>query len=354
MPTIRVGVIGYDGVSALDLLGPIEAFSAAVTDPASGTRAKYYETKILGLTGKPFVSESGVRITPHCALAKAPPLDTLIIPGGCGLRRPELQAPVAKWVAARAARIRRIASVCTGIYGLAPTGLLDGRRVTTHWRFARDVARQFPRLEVDPDPLFIKDGGFYTSAGITAGIDLALALIEEDHGEQVALAVARELVVYLKRPGGQEQYSEPLRFQLQSIDQFADLAAWIPAHLRSDLSVRALAARAKLSVRQFSRRFVDEFQITPAAFIEATRLAEGCRRLTSRSRSIKAIASSIGFASADAFRRAFVRQYGIAPSSYRARFGGQASARHVAQHGEPVPRRSTARSRVGSDVRAGA
>src|SRR5262249_34938940 len=155
----------------------------------------------------PFASESGVLFKPHTLIRNAPRLDTLVIPGGKGLRNPEIQAPVVEWLKTHVSRIRRIATVCTGIYGLAPTGVLDGRRVTTHWRFSRDVARRFPELNVDANALFVRDGPFYTCAGVTSGIDLALALIEEDYGPRIALAVARELVVYLKRAGGQEQYS---------------------------------------------------------------------------------------------------------------------------------------------------
>lgn len=204
-------------------------------DDALPTRC--YEVLTIGLTNKAFVAESGVVFKPHVTLHTAPALDTLIIPGGNGLRKAETNVKVVAWLKSLAGRIRRIASVCTGIYGLAPTGLLDGRLVTTHWRFTRDVAMRFPKLRVESNALFLRDGPFYTSAGITAGIDLSLALIEEDYGPQVALSVARELVVYLKRPGGQEQYSEPLQFQIQSTDRFADLAGWIPGHLSQNLSV---------------------------------------------------------------------------------------------------------------------
>ena len=310
-----IGFLGYDGVTALDIVGPMEAFAAVAEGDGRG-----YEVLILGLTDRPFTSESGLDLRPHRTVRDAPPLDTLIIPGGSGLRRPETNAGVAAWVAGQAGRIRRIASVCTGIYGLAPTGLLDGRRVTTHWRFARDLGRRFPRLRIDPDALYLKDGPFYTSAGITAGIDLALALIEEDHGPRMALAVARELVVYLKRPGGQEQFSEPLRFQLDSTDRFADLVAWMAGHLRHDLSVEALAERACLCPRHFSRRFKSAFGSTPAAFVEDLRLNEARRRLAAADQTIGGVAASVGFKSADSFRRAFERRFGVAPGAYRSRF----------------------------------
>ncbi|MGF7179022.1 GlxA family transcriptional regulator [Tunturiibacter psychrotolerans] len=198
---------------------------------------------------------------------------------------------------------------------------MDGRRVTTHWAFARDVAHQFPALRVNANALFLKDGQFYTSAGVTAGIDLSLALIEEDFGQTVALAVARELVVHMKRSGGQEQYSEPLRFQFAATDSTTEVAAYIQAHLDRDLSVPALAKISHLSERQFSRRFKSVFQTSPAAFVEAVRLDESRARLCETDCSINQLASSVGFASDDAFRRAFERRFGIPPSDYRARFG---------------------------------
>jgi transcriptional regulator GlxA family with amidase domain len=210
--------------------------------------------------------------------------------------------------------------VCTGIYGLAPTGLLDGRNAATHWAFADDVQRRFPKVRVDRDALFRKDERFYTSAGITAGIDLALAMVEEDLGPEAALAAAREMVVYLKRSGGQNQYSEPLRFQVESTDRFADVAAWIPTHLRGDLSVEGLARRACLSVRQFARAFKERFEVTPGAFVEEARLTEACRRLAARRSNIEAVARSVGYASDDAFRRAFERRFGVSPRDYRRRF----------------------------------
>jgi transcriptional regulator GlxA family with amidase domain len=274
----------------------------------------------LGLSRRPCKSESGVTFVPSHALADAPALDTLIIPGGSGLRRPRTNQTVARWLTKCAPRIRRIASVCTGIYGLAPTGLIDGLRVTTHWRFAADVATRFPRLEVAPNELFIKCGRFYSAAGVTAGIDLALALIEEDLGAGAALAAARELVVYLKRDGGQAQFSEPLRFQSATRDRLGDLAAFVAANLRHDLSVETLARKTALSPRQFSRRCRASFGCTPAALVRRLRLDEARRRLHAPRSNVEAVAASVGFNSADAFRRAFEQQFGVSPSTYRSRF----------------------------------
>lgn len=323
MKTVRIGFLGFDGVMALDMIGPIDAFKNALLEDSHGQAANCYETVIIGLTNRPFTSESGIVVKPHKTIANAPALDTLIIPGGKGLRVPATQRTAANWIASRAPQIRRIATVCTGTFGLAATGLLNGRRVTTHWRHAQELAMAFPELTVDPNALYLKEGKFYTCAGITAGIDLSLALIEEDFGPRVALSVARELVVYLKRPGGQEQFSEPLRFQTQSQDRFADLAAWIQGHLREDLSVESLAERACLSVRQFSRRFKEEFQTTPATFVEDLRLFESRERLTLPGQTIENVATSVGFKSADAFGRAFERRFGIKPSIYRRHFSSR-------------------------------
>ena len=273
---------------------------------------------------------------PHATLRNASALDTLVIPGGRGARIGPASATIARWISDRAPKIRRIASVCTGIYALAPTGLLDGRTVTTHWRFAHDVARRFPKLNVDHDALFVKDGSFFTAGGITASVDLALALIEEDFGPRVALAVARELVVYLKRPGGQKQYSEPLQFQCNSSDRFADLASWMLGHLRADLSLETLARRACLSPRHFARRFKQTFGGTPAAFVENLRLDDARRRLTERTQTIESVAAAVGFQSDDAFRRAFQRRFGVKPSSYRNRFDARANS---SQNGRAIRKR---------------
>jgi transcriptional regulator GlxA family with amidase domain len=318
----RIGILGFENIQALDLVGPADVFSSdALAAPEFAVDgAPPYEVVVIGAESKHFTASNGVGFTARYTIPTTIQLDTLIVPGGKGIRTGDVSARVAKWIGARAAHIRRIASVCTGIYGLAPTGLLDGRNAATHWAFADDVQRRFPKVRVDRDALFRKDERFYTSAGITAGIDLALAMVEEDLGPEAALAAAREMVVYLKRSGGQNQYSEPLRFQVESTDRFADVAAWIPTHLRGDLSVEALARRACLSVRQFARAFKERFEVTPGAFVEEARLTEACRRLAARRSNIEAVARSVGYASDDAFRRAFERRFGVSPRDYRRRF----------------------------------
>jgi transcriptional regulator GlxA family with amidase domain len=250
----------------------------------------------------------------------SPQFDTIIVPGGSGIHDPRLNKKITKWLVRRAPATRRIAALGAGIYAVAATGLLDGREVVTHWRFAKDVALQFPKLRVNPNNLFLKDGPFYTCAGANAGIDLSLSLIEEDYGQRVSLMVARELVVYLKRSGGQEQYSEPLQFQAESVSRFSELTTWIHTHLNEDLSVEALAARACLCPRHFSRRFRTEVGTTPADFVERLRLDEARRRLSNGDNSVENVGLSVGFKSADAFRRAFERRLQINPRDYRRRF----------------------------------
>jgi transcriptional regulator GlxA family with amidase domain len=323
----RIGFLGFDGVQALDLIGPADAFASDAFGGAStgdSSESPPYEIVIVGLQGSRFTTSSGITMRADATVPTRVQLDTLIIPGGAGLRRPGVAELAAKWIVGRAPHIRRVASVCTGIYALAPTGLLDGRRVTTHWSAVGDIGRRFPKLRVDPDALFLKDGRYYTSAGISAGIDLALAMIEADHGSDAALAVAREMVVYFKRPGGQQQFSEPLRFQLESSDRFADVITWIQSHLQADLSVDALAKRAFLSPRHFARAFKQRVGLTPSAFVEEARLGEAGRRLSSRSARVDAVARSVGYASEDVFRRAFERRFGVSPKNYRSRFQSDA------------------------------
>lgn len=317
--TRRVGLLLFDGITALDLVGPAEAFGSARVGAATAARPAY-ELLVLGFDRHACRSETGLRLTPDRALAEAPPLDTLIVPGGSGLREQKTNARVASFVRRRAPRTRRVATVCTGIYGVAPTGLLDGRHVTTHWAFADDVARRYPKLQVAPDALFVKDGRYYTSAGVTSGIDLSLSLIEEDLGPARALAVAREMVVYLKRPGGQQQFSEPLRFQVEARERLRDLADYVTCHLGSDLSVSALAKAFALSERQLSRLCRRELGQSPAQLVQRLRLDDARRRLLERGASVESVAAAVGFASADAFRRAFERSFGVNPSSYRDRF----------------------------------
>lgn len=318
----RIGLVGYDDITALDLVGPMEAFDSANGHCERGAPA--YSFIVLSHKGRPFMSEAGLKIAADASFAEAPPLDTIIVPGGRGLRLGDEVKPIAQWLKTRARRVRRLASVCTGIYALGEAGLMDGRRATTHWHYAADVARRFPAIRLEPDAIYIRDGHIYTSAGITAGIDLALSFIEEDVGGRIALAAARELVVYLKRSGGQLQFSEPLQFQACATDRFADLAAWLVSNLKKDLSVETMAARAGLGVRHFSRRFKATFGVAPADYVEALRLDESRKRLGAPNQTVDSVAASVGYASADSYRRAFERRFGVAPSLYKKKFAARA------------------------------
>jgi transcriptional regulator GlxA family with amidase domain len=316
----HVVIVGYENVTALDFVGPLEAFGTARIGVALASKKPCYRITIAGLEKTTFRSEYGLTFTAERLLSTIHDADTVLIPGGEGLRNPPTVRKLSEWLAKNADSVRRITTICTGIYGVAPSGFLDGRSVTTHWRFAKDVARRFPKLRVDPKSLYIRDGKFWTSAGVTSGIDLSLALIEEDYGPETALDVARELVVYVKRPGGQEQYSKPLQFQLQTRSRFADLVPWIMAHLDQDLSVEVLSEKLCLCPRQFSRRFKQEFRESPAAFVRRLRLDEARNRLCAPDCTVDGVARSVGFADADNFRRAFERCFGVAPSEYRGRF----------------------------------
>lgn len=314
----RIGILIYEGVNALDVAGPLEAFTSAPAD-ADGQPA--YERVVMAAgPSLDVTTESGLGLHAAVLAGEAAACDTLIVPGGCGVREPETQARIVEALRRHAPAARRIASVCTGAFALAAAGLLDGRRATTHWRFASLLAEQFPTVRVDDGPIHLRDGHIYTSAGVTAGVDLSLALIEEDLGPAAALAVARELVVYLRRPGGQAQFSEPLNFQARAGARFSELAAWIATSLSEDLSVEALAARAGMAPRTFARQFREVFGTTPASYVEALRVQAAQDRLSVTSAPAKQVGASVGFASPEVFGRAFLRRLGVTPAAYRASF----------------------------------
>jgi transcriptional regulator GlxA family with amidase domain len=315
-----VGLIVAEEIAAADLMGPAEVFSRAKirrSDQPEARESCCYQVITIGIKAEPCVTECGIVIKPHVGLEEAPPLDTVFICNGTGAHGEKLSRKFIRWLKERALNTRRIAALGRGIYALAATGSLDGRQAAIHWRFAKDVASQFPKLRVNPNSLFVKDGPFYTCAGATSAVDFALALVEEDYGRHVALALARELVVHVKRSGEQNQYSEPLQFQVQSCDRFADISTWILCNLNQDLSVEALAQKACMSPRNFSRLFKAAFGKAPAEFVVGVRIAEARRRLQVPRNSIESVANSVGFRSADAFSRAFERELGCRPSTYR-------------------------------------
>ena len=316
MKPLLIGILGFDGVTTLDLAGPLEALTAARVSDSGGTSQRCYETMLIGLTSKTFVAESGATFKTQKTLEAAPALDTVIIPGGSGIRTPEVKAKISDWLTKRD-KPRRIVAVSTGIYAVAASGLLESRQVTTHWRFAPSLAREFPNLHINRTASFLKDGPYYSSGGGTAAIEMTLSLIEEDYGKSVALGVARELVVDLRPPGEESSDADPYQYELDPTERLADLPAWIAAHLRSNLSVEALAKRTSLCPRHFSRLFKQIYHVTPATFVEQMRLNEARRRLLSSRNSIAAVAVSVGFKSTDAFRRAFERRFEVTPRDFR-------------------------------------
>jgi transcriptional regulator GlxA family with amidase domain len=314
-----IGVLGFDGVRALDLAGPLEAFATARRN-AERNGGLRYDLMVIGLANRTFLSESGVVLKAQKTTRSAPAFDTIIIPGGAWLRNTATIRRAADWVADRAGATRRIVCVSSGIYPVALTGLLDSRCVTTHWRIAQDVSQRFPKLHVNYTASFLRDGAFYTCGGGNAGIEMTLALIEEDYGAQLALSVARELVMDLRPPGDDETLANPSDYQSGPMERLAELPAWIAGHLREKLLVNALAERTGLCERHFARLFKQVFHRTPADFVEHARLSEARRRLLLPRNSIESVAASVGFASAFSFRRAFERRFGVTPRAFRGRF----------------------------------
>jgi transcriptional regulator GlxA family with amidase domain len=316
-----VGFIVTEQIAASDLMGAAEVFSRAKirrSDQPEGRESCCYRVMTIGVNAGPCVTECGIVIRPDVDIEQAPPLDTVLVCSGSRSHGEKPSRKLIKWLKERTPNTRRIAALGKGIYPLASAGLLDGRQAVIHWRFAKDVASRFPKLHVNPNNLFVKDGPFYTCAGGASAVDFALALFEEDYGRHVALALARELVVHVKRSGEHEQYSEALKFQIQSCDRFADLPAWIFSHLSDDLSIDALAQRAAMSRRNFTRLFHEAFGKTPAQFVAEARIAEAQQRLLVPRNSIESIAQSLGFRSADVFSLAFERYTGVRPRIYRA------------------------------------
>jgi len=315
-----IGFLGFKGVAASELTSAADVFGAAILDGGYGNRISCYQISTIGFAAECFRAESGIAFWPDSTLETVSELDTIVIPGGEELRRSLVNERIAGWVLTRVNQTRRVAAIGGGIYALAPTGLLDGREVTTHWRHANDVARCFPNLRVDPRRHLVKDGAFYTSSGPHAALDLALALIEEDYGRHVALAAAQEFVAPSTNGNGQHKLPRPLVFNSQPADRFAELVPWIMRNLQEDLSVHTLARRACMSASHFSRAFKTVFGSTPAEFVETLRINEAKHRLSVPKRTLDTIAASVGFSDAQTFQRAFQRRVGAKARSYLKNF----------------------------------
>ncbi len=314
--TSTIAVLLFEGVNALDVAGPIEAFNSA---RAEGNQVYTVETySFSGLTVR---TESSLTLLADHELDDSlmPEADLLLIPGGAGIREPQMLGRISRWLAAAHVGFSRIAAVCTGAYAVADSGLADGREIATHWQFADDLQRQYPNIKVNEDALFVRDGKVYSSGGITAGIDLALDIVETDYGPKTAMQVAREMVVFLRRTGAQAQFSAPLKAQLANHDRLGGVTQWIVNNLSIDLSVAALADYVNLSTRQFSRRFRTEFGVSPARYVKSVRL-DSARTLLEQGCLPSMIPAQVGFESEDGFRRAFLDQFGVSPIHYQSRF----------------------------------
>jgi transcriptional regulator GlxA family with amidase domain len=318
----QVAILVYPGVQSLDFAGPLEVFAGAQRlIEESGRRERGYEVELLSIDGGPLETSSGLTVTPRASLARAPrKIDTLIIPGGYGSRAATADPALLEWISQAATSARRTASVCTGAFLLAAAGLLDGRRATTHWASAAELAARYPAVEVDPEPIFLRDGPIWTSAGVTAGMDLALALVEEDLDRDVALAIARHLVLFLRRPGNQSQFSVALSAQQSAREPLREVQHHVIEHPAEDLCVEALADRACMSQRNFARAFRAETGVTPARYVEQVRLEAARRRLEDTVEPIAEVAAACGFGTAETMRRVFLRALDVGPAEYRRRF----------------------------------
>ena len=314
-----IDVLTYPAVQLLDVTGPVQVFASANDFAARAGRVQSYQLRVVAQGGEGATASAGVAIAAGPLTQPGEAVDTLLIAGGEGAEAAAENRVLVDWVRERAAQARRVVSVCTGAFLLAAAGILDGRRAATHWMYCGKLARRFPAVHVEPDPIFVRDGQVWTSAGVTAGIDLALALVEEDLGRSIALAVARYLVVFLKRPGGQAQFSAALALQA-SEDKFGALHEWINGHLADDLSLSVLADHAGMSERSFGRHYAEATGQTPARAIETLRV-EAARGLLSESRlPVKRIAQRCGFGSEETLRRSFLRLLAVTPQDYRSRF----------------------------------
>jgi len=318
----RILITAYDGISLLDLAGPLEAFRIASTFGEPRGRPATYECSVVSVRGGPVNTANGVAlVTDSVRTLSRTQIDTLIVPGAFLVEDVTRDHALVEWVRKKAPTCRRVCSVCIGSFLLAAAGVLDGRRVATHWRHAPLLATRHPQVAVEPDAIFVHDGRVWSSAGVTTGIDLALALIEEDVGRQVAMNVARMLVVYLKRAGGQSQYSALLAAQVQSESETLDsLDRWIAEHLSDDLRVGALAKQVHMSPRNFARAYVAKRGRTPAKAVEAIRVEAARRRLEETKDRIESIAENSGFSNEEQMRCSFIRILGIPPREYRKRF----------------------------------
>jgi len=314
----RIAFLAFPPVRELDLVGPLDVFATA----NRVAKRDLYDVVILGSDHKQTVAGmSGLHFTSSGSYQKfTKQIDTLLVPGGLGCETVDPPKSLLKWLIKAEQRVRRIGSICTGAFLLAKAGILHERKATTHWAFSRQLEQEFPSVKVDPTPIWIQDGKIYTSAGVTAGIDLSLAMIEEDYGASLALEVARNLVVFLRRPGSQSQFSTTLGGQVGEKNPFKELLVWIADNVGADLGVETLAARVSMSPRNFHRVFTATTGKSPARFVEEVRVETARRQLEKSNRTVDDIAVSCGFGTADSMRRSFLRHLESTPGQYRRNF----------------------------------
>jgi transcriptional regulator GlxA family with amidase domain len=317
----RVVMLGFPQAQVLDITGPLEVFSRTARWLAEhrGGRRPAYETELVAARAGPFVTSGGLQLVATHRYDQARPANTLLIAGGIGWESVMKDAALLRWIAAQSHRVQRLGSICNGAMLLAAAGLLDGKPATTHWAYLDRLAILAPAANVDRDALYVRAGNIYTSAGVTAGMDLALALVEQDHGKAVALAVAQELVLFLKRPGGQSQFSRYLQAQRRD-DLFGELELWMIEHPGADLTVGNLARRMSMSARHFARLFAARLGTSPGAYVRRLRVEQARRRIEEGASRLKQVARDCGFADEQALRRGFQDLVGITPAEYRARF----------------------------------
>lgn len=312
----KIVIVGFPGVQALDVIGPYEVFTGASLLTEGG-----YDVVVAAANGQPVTTATGLGFTAAPLPAPRERIDTVVLPGGGGVDAARADAGFVDWIKAVARTARRVVTVCTGAFLAAEAGLLDGHRATTHWAFADRLATEFPNIEVDPDPIFVRSSErIWTAAGVAAGIDLALSLVEDDHGTEIAQTVARWLVLYLRRPGGQTQFAAPVWMPRAKRTSIRDVQEAIESEPGASHSVEDLARRAAMSPRHFTRVFTEEIGEAPGQYVERIRTEAARRQLEETDDTVVAIASRCGFGTAETMRRNFIRRIGIPPDQYRKAF----------------------------------
>lgn len=331
MPPRLIRFLIFPDFQLLDLAGPSQVFASTNVWSGRGADDLPYSLEVVAAVGGGVRSSAGLSIDALALPAAAAACHTLVVVGGKGVHCAHESPGLCDWLREQARHCERLVSICSGAFLLAHAGLLDGRRVATHWHHCADLARQFPHVTVDAQPIFVRDGSVWTSAGVTAGIDLALALVEHDLGHALALDVARDLVVYLRRPGGQSQYSTSLGMEQESSDasRFEGLHAWILSHLEEDLSVARLAEQQAMSARSFARHYRTSMGMTPARAVERLRVEAACRWLAVDAQPLKRIARRCGFGSEQSLQRSFLRVLAVSPQGWRERFGTPRSSQET-------------------------